>query len=110
MIDEVTECINETNRRVHKCHTILGGKNMQTCKPSECPEKEYIHNCVKCYTVVERCETCKTVHNFPPGDTSRGDRFIRGAPINSWMCPACGAMEMGVDDNMAVQTTLEEYR
>lgn len=106
----ITECIDEANRAVHDCHTRHGEIKMNTCKPEECPAKAYVHNCVRCHPVVVQCETCKAIHHFKVGDPERGDHFVRSAPIESWMCPACGAMEMGVDDNMTLQTTLEEYR
>ncbi|WJI09165.1 hypothetical protein FGU46_03195 [Methanobacterium sp. CWC-01] len=84
---------------------------MYSCDPGKCPEKEYIHNCVKCYPVAAVCETCQARLHYPVGDPERGDRFIRGAPIGSWMCPICGAMELDVDEraDKTIQTTLEGF-
>jgi len=111
VLDEITWCITEQNRQLHKCHTLHGMIKMNSCKPENCPSKVYVHNCVRCHPVVARCETCKKVHHFQPGDPDRGDHFLRSIPIDSWMCPACGAMELGVDEHMdrSVQTSLEGF-
>lgn len=84
---------------------------MQSCKPKKCPAKTYVHNCVKCYPVAAVCETCKARLHYPVGDPKRGDHFLRSSPINSWMCPVCGAMELGVDErgDTTIQTTLEGF-
>lgn len=85
--------------------------NDSGCKALDCPQG-YIPTCVKCYTVNVQCATCGQTYDFLPEDPERGDRFVRELPVKSWMCPLCGAMEIGVSERSidhSTQSTLEAF-
>lgn len=123
-MDEITELIIHANRKLHECHTKHPDTRLiLTCDPDNCRSGKYLPGCLRCYRVETQCQTCKAVITFPTlwedGLKERGDHFIRTGTVcqegrwsvDNWMCPTCGAMELGVDErrDKMVQTTLEGF-